>query len=130
MDPNQWGALVEEDRCLFRTRLARLSYYCELTGEGFATTNRKWFELFEALIMDFVKGNEKSKCGMPINEYLYQICLVIHMESQMNNLHLLLVDSTGSEFVYLTRKLKRIRTLEGEELAKAFAKRVQTFGNF
>jgi predicted transcriptional regulator len=135
MDPNQWGALVEEDRCLFRTRLARLSYYCELTGEGFATTNRKWFELFENLIMDFVKENEKSKCGMPINEYLYQICLVINVENHMDSLDIMLQGSNEwaeiDGFVHRpSRGLKWIRTLEGPELAKEFAKRVQTFGSF
>ena len=36
---------IPENRSTFRTRLSRLSYYCETTqGESFSTRNREWFE--------------------------------------------------------------------------------------
>ena len=49
-------------KSLFRTRLSRLSYYCEAEGENYSTLNRVWFEVMKDCLHEFKNDDLFTIC--------------------------------------------------------------------
>ena len=133
-----WGEVRDDDynhisikRNRFRSRLARLSYFSELTGEGFSTINRKWFELFKLILGDYVSevavglpdgGGETDHLGFTdIGWAMRNICAELYLGKRRED------DSVGFDDF---RKFDHIGQLQGEELVEEIAKLFQRHGSF